>query len=207
MEKLIALTFDDGPNVKITPQVLDILEEYDAPGSFFLVGEQITEETIPVIKREIAMGCDIGNHSYTHGHMNEMPIAETLDELRRTEEKIKPLTGKDSIFFRPPFFDYNEEMLEKVDFCFITGQACEDWDESVTKEQRIEKIMSQACDGAIVLLHDLHYNDITVSMLGEVITLLRNDGYRLVTLTELFEKKGVDPKSAAARGKVYEVVA
>ncbi|MBR4760732.1 MAG: polysaccharide deacetylase family protein [Lachnospiraceae bacterium] len=206
MEKLIAITFDDGPNVQITPKVLDILEEYEAPASFFLVGEQITEETIPIVQREIDMGFDIGNHSFTHGHMDQMPIEETLDELRRTEERIKALTGKDSVFFRPPFFDYNDEMLEKVDFCFITGQACEDWDPEVTRQQRIEKIMTQACDGAIVLLHDLHYNDITVSLLGEVIDRLRDEGYRLVTLTELFANKGVNPKGAEVRGKVYEVV-
>ena len=68
----IALTFDDGPNTTITPQVLDLLQEYDIPGTFFLIGKNITPESAKIARRALEMGCEIENHSVTHSHMNQM---------------------------------------------------------------------------------------------------------------------------------------
>ena len=71
-QPIIALTFDDGPNTVITPQVLDILEENGAVGTFFLIAQNITPASAEMVRRAVAMGCDIENHSVTHGFMNQM---------------------------------------------------------------------------------------------------------------------------------------
>ena len=79
MEKLIALTFDDGPNTETTPQVLDILAEYGITASFFLIGASITPESARMSRRAWEMGCTIENHSVTHSFMSKM----TPEEIRR----------------------------------------------------------------------------------------------------------------------------
>ena len=89
----IALTFDDGPNTVITPQVLDTLEENGAVGTFFLIAQNITPESAEVVRRAVAMGCDIENHSVTHSFMDEMTPEQIREEVKTCSEKITEITG------------------------------------------------------------------------------------------------------------------
>ena len=86
---LVALSFDDGPNNNITPKVLDILEYFDIPASFFVIGQNINDSTAEQIKRAISLGCEIQNHSYTHPHMTQMTSSEVIDEIKRTDDLIE----------------------------------------------------------------------------------------------------------------------
>ena len=196
---IIALTFDDGPNTVITPQVLDLLEEHGILASFFLIAQNITPESAEVVRRAKAMGCDIENHSVTHGFMNQMSAEQIRDEVRTCTEKIVEITGEAPKFFRPPFIAVSREMYELIDLTFICGMGCEDWVPEVTAAQRAERVLAAAEDGQIVLLHDMQWNQNTVDALETIIPELKKRGYEFVTVSQLFERKGVIPQ----RGWLY----
>ena len=166
---IIALTFDDGPNTVITPQVLDILEENGAVGTFFLIAQNITPESAEVVRRAKAMGCDIENHSLTHGFMNQMTVEEVRAEVKACTDKIVEITGEEPKFFRPPFIAVNREMYENIDLTFICGCGCEDWVPTVTAQDRIDRVLAAAEDGQIVLLHDMQWNQATADALKVIV--------------------------------------
>ncbi len=191
---IIALTFDDGPNTVITPQVLDILEENGAVGTFFLIAQNITPESAEVVRRAKAMGCDIENHSLTHGFMNQMTVEQIRAEVQACTDRIIEITGTAPSFFRPPFIAVNREMYDNIDLTFICGAGCEDWVPTVTAQERTERVLAQAEDGQIVLLHDMQWNQNTVDALKVIIPELKKRGFRFVTCAQLFAEKGVTPQ-------------
>jgi peptidoglycan/xylan/chitin deacetylase (PgdA/CDA1 family) len=192
---VIALTFDDGPNTTITPRVLDKLEEYGIVASFFLIGNNITDDSAEVAKRAYYMGCEIDSHSYTHSYMNQMSAEDIKSEMSDTAEKIFAITGEYPAFFRPPYIAVNDVMRESIDLPFISGYGANDWDNSVTAEQRSDMVLSQAKDGAIILLHDMEGNYQTVEALDTIIPSLLEEGYQFVTVSQLFEAKGITPRT------------
>ncbi len=199
---IIALTFDDGPNTVITPQVLDLLEEYGALGSFFLIAQNITPESAEVVRRAKAMGCDIENHTLTHPFMDKMSVEEIRKEVDACTEKIVEITGEAPKFFRPPFIAVNKEMYDTIDMTFICGMGCEDWVPTVTAEERAERVLANAADGQIVLLHDMQWNQNTVDALKTILPELKKRGYEFVTVSQIFEMKNVTPR----RGWLYSNV-
>ncbi|SDA10322.1 Peptidoglycan/xylan/chitin deacetylase, PgdA/CDA1 family [Ruminococcus sp. YE71] len=204
---LIALTFDDGPNTTCTPQVLDLLEKNDAVGTFFLIGQNINDDNAEVVKRAYLMGCEIADHSYTHEYFTKMTPDQMKEEISKTEELITGIIGKGSTFFRPPYIAVNMDMYENIDLCFISGYGCNDWDSAVTVQERIDKTLEQACDGAIILLHDQPQNFATVEALETIIPSLAEQGYEFVTVSELFEAKGIDPADELwGRYRTFSVV-
>lgn len=196
---IIALTFDDGPNTTITPLVLDLLEEHGIVASFFLIAQNITPESAEVVRRALAMGCDIENHTVTHPFMNQLTVEEIRREVDTCTEKITEITGKAPDFFRPPFIAVNREMYDNIGMTFICGAGCEDWVPEVTAEQRAERVLAGAEDGQIVLLHDMPGNWNTVEALKTIIPELKKRGYEFVTVSQLFEMKNVVPR----RGWLY----
>lgn len=195
MAKYIALTFDDGPNTVTTPMVLDVLEKHSAVGTFFLVGNNINEESAKVVKRAVEMGCEIENHSRTHTAFPQLTAEEMTAEIDFTTEKIIGITGRASRFFRPPYIALNDLMYSTIPLTFICGKGCTDWEDSVSAEQRFDTTMAQAQHGDVILLHDMEGNINTVKALDRLIPALREEGYELVTVEKLFEKCGAVPKS------------
>lgn len=185
--KYIALTFDDGPNTEVTPKILDLFERYQVRGSFFVNGNHINEDTIPVMKRAIALGCDIQNHSYSHPAMPKLSEEEILKEIKDTDDLIISVTGVAPGFFRPPYIAVDDRMFELIDYPFICGRGCNDWDQEVSVETRIKEILTGPCDGEIILLHDSEYNHKTATALETIIPKLLDEGFSLVTITELFK--------------------
>ncbi len=192
--KLIALTFDDGPNNTTTNEVLDILEQYDARASFFLIGDNINAESAVSVKRAYDMGCEIDNHSRTHSNMGAMSPENIKAEISYVDEKVIEITGEPTRFFRPPFIDVSQTMYDNIDLPFICGIDCQDYMENVTAQQRADYILNGAKDGVIVLLHDAAGNSQTVEALKIVMPELIEQGYEFVTLTELFQRQGETPK-------------
>ena len=201
---LVALTFDDGPNRTTTNEVLDVLEEYNVRASFFLIGNNINFVTEDVMLRAHEMGCELGNHSLTHSDMTRMTPEEIQEELTFVSDKIEEVTGSRPAFFRPPYIAVNNTMYETIDMTFICGVGCNDWDPNVTVQERIDNTLNQVEDGTIILLHDSQGNSQTVEALRTIIPTLLEEGYQFVTVTELFEAKGVaiDP----ADTNMYTVV-
>ena len=188
---VIALTFDDGPNTTTTNQILDLLQKYQVRASFFLIGDNINDDSAEVVKRAYDMGCEINNHSKTHSYMNEMSAEDIAAEVKYVSDKVEEITGQPTAFFRPPYIAVNDTMYENIDMPFISGMGCDDWNPQISTEARIKRVQRMAKDGLIVLLHDAAGNDQTVEALDTLIPYLLEKGYQFVTVTELFEVRGV----------------
>lgn len=193
-KKLVALTFDDGPSIETTEQVLDVLKENDIVASFFLIGQNITEETEHLVKRAYDMGCSIENHSKTHQAMPTQSKEEILDEISYTTDAILRITGEKPQFFRPPYISYDQKMFDLIDLTFICGYGCEDWEPSVTAEERTRRILNDANLGFIILMHDMAGNVQTVEAIKTLIPALKEQGYEFVTVRDLFQRSGVVPE-------------
>ena len=194
--KVIALSFDDGPNSSTTMDVLDVLEENDIVASFFLIGNNITDATAPSVKRAFDMGCEINSHSLTHSYMTTLKNEEIIAEIDETASRIVNITGVEPKFFRPPYISASQRMYDIIDMPFIAGFGCNDWDAKVTVEQRVEKTLEQARDGAIILLHDAEGNFQTVEAIKQIIPALKEQGYEFVTVSDLFYAKGIEDPEA-----------
>lgn len=188
---VIALTFDDGPNTTTTNQVLDLLEKYHVRASFFLIGNNINDESAKSVKRAYDLGCEINNHSKTHSYMDKMEAEDIKAEVQFVSDKVKEITGEPTVFFRPPYIAVNDTMYDSIDMPFICGVGCNDWDDSVTVERRLKILNRTVKDGVIILLHDAQGNDKTVELLDTLIPQLLEEGYQFATVSELFEAKGV----------------
>lgn len=198
----IALTFDDGPNTTITPQVLDLLEEHQIVASFFLISRNITPESALQARRAYDMGCTIENHTVTHREMNTMSPEEIQEEINGCTEKIVEITGEEPRFFRPPFISLSQTLFDTVDLPFICGSGCEDWVPTVSAEERARRVLANAKDGEIVLLHDMDRNVNTVEALKTIIPELKRRGFTFCTIRQIFEECGVTP----VRNRIYSNV-
>lgn len=200
--KLIALSFDDGPNTTTTVQMLDMLEKHGIKGSFYVIGKNINDSSAVVMKRAFNMGCDIQNHSFTHRAINTLTVEEIKEEIAKTSALIVEYIGIEPTFFRPPYIAYNQMMFDNIDLTFISGIGIEDWEPSVTAEERAKRMLDIAADGVIYLLHDFVGNDATVQALDIAIPQLKAQGYQFVTVPELFKAKNITPE----RNKIYSNV-
>lgn len=195
MGKYISLTFDDGPTIGITNQVLDLIEQYKISASFFLITEKISEETIPLIKRALSLGCTIENHTITHPFLTKLSDEEILHEFKEASRQITEVTGDEPQFLRPPFIDVDDRVRSLITLPLICGQGCNDWELEVSAEYRAKTIIENAQSGQIVLLHDMDNNVNTVEALKTIIPTLLEQGYELVNIRDLFKNMGVEPKA------------
>ncbi len=197
-KKFVALTFDDGP-CETTLQVLEILKKHNVTASFFVVGNNFRDDNGKITKQCHEYGCEICNHSKTHSGMPEFSAEEIQEEISYTDEKVKEQCGYITKFFRPPYIAYNDVMFDTVKKPFICGVGANDWDDSVSADERVERILTQTTDGTIILLHDAQGNIKTVQAIDKIIPALIADGYDFVNISQLFEKCGTVPQC----GKIY----
>ena len=197
MNKFLCLSFDDGPNVEsgdtTMNDMLDILEEYNVPASFFLIGNKITDENKSVIQRAIKLGCDIENHSWTHPKMAELSKEEIEAEYEKCDNAILTLTGKKAQFFRPPYISVSQQMYDIIKVPFICGLGCNDWDPEYDAEYRYNQMLKDAQNGTIFLLHVMEKNSPTLQAVKRIIPELKKQGYTFVNLPDLFKNCGVNP--------------
>ena len=191
--KYLALSFDDGPNLTTESKMLDLLEKHKVPATFFVIGNNINDETAENMKRAVKQGCEIGNHSLTHSMMSQMDEQQVKDEIEATSALIEKIVGERPKFFRPPYINVKPEMYDWIDLTFICGKGCQDWEADVDKDARREGILANAEPGAIYLLHDFEGNEATVEALDEAIPQLKKQGYTFVTVGELFKKLNCTP--------------
>lgn len=187
-EKVVALTFDAAWGADKTKGILDILKEYNAKSTFFLVGFWIDkyEKEVKLINER---GMLIGNHSTNHLKMSLLKEESIVRELTYVNRRIKEITGKSVTFFRAPFGDYNNLLVETV-----TGQGMLtiqwdvdslDWKGLSANEIR-NRVTSRVKSGSIVLFHN--NSDNILEALPMILLMLKNQGYRFVTLDELVYK-------------------
>ncbi len=199
---LIALTFDDGPDPKWTGPILDILKRENVPATFFVIGKN--GQAYPdLIRRMMNEGHEIGNHTFTHPNLGEIPLALTDLELNATQRLIESLTGRSTVLFRPPYFgdaeaDKPEEVepaIRAKDLGYImVGLRIDpdDWKLPVTADQIVNRTVQRALDtnpdtrGQVVLLHDSGGDrSATIEALPGIIHELRKRGFKFVLVSEL----------------------
>ena len=190
-EKIVALTFDDGPNREYTKEILSILENYNVKATFFIIGKnaKINPE---LVKEIFEKGHIIGNHSFSHPNFIHLSETEIREEIKRTSEIIYGIIGKRPAFFRPPFGACSPlmvEILREKDYQIITWSAtANDWDPAKSAEHIAQDVLRRVGPGGIILLHDGGIGadrSRTVRALPKIIEELQNRGYRFVSLSNL----------------------
>ncbi|MCL1823996.1 MAG: polysaccharide deacetylase family protein [Oscillospiraceae bacterium] len=203
----IALTFDDGPNTTNSVKILDALEERGLVATYFIIGGNINEQTAEVMKRAYALGCEYGNHSWGWDSMGKWESERIIESIQKTAEKIVEVLGKDAYpkFFRAPNLNTGTEMIETVKelgYPLMNGIIGNDWESGATPESIYNLIVPKVTDGIIILLHDGVSNNVTAEGIGAILDALIDEGYQFVTLSELFELKGVEIEA----GKTYNQI-
>ncbi|MGL5715658.1 MAG: polysaccharide deacetylase family protein [Paraclostridium sp.] len=191
-EKLIALTFDDGPDEDFSPQILDILKKYDAKATFFVVGQKVGWNP-EIVKQAFEEGHEIGNHTFSHINVAKKSEYEILTEIEKTQKAIKDVIGKEPTLFRPPYRAISKSMFEiikskNMKVVLWSDLDARDW--SNPGVHNIVKVIKEKSDnGSIVLLHD--YNTVrncksqTIQALEQIIPQMQQQGYKFVTVSEI----------------------
>ena len=193
-EKLIALTFDDGPDEDFTPQILDILKKYNVKATFYVIGQKV-QYNKKIIKRQHEEGHEIGNHTYTHINVSKNGYNKIKKEIGDTQSAVKSVTGVYPKTFRPPYRAISKDMcdiIKEKDMNIVLWSYVDarDW-ESPGVCSIVKSIESGIQNGCIILLHD--YNKIrapksqTIEALDIIIPNLLEKGYKFVTISQLIE--------------------
>lgn len=181
--KMVALTFDDGPDPKTTPQALDILKKYGAKATFFMVGQNIAGNEA-IVKRVHNEGHQIGIHTWDHPVLTKLPLETAQKEILDTQTAINNVIGIKPMITRPPYGAINTTIQNSVDQSFIMWNVDSlDWKTRNTKA--IMQEIAKTQPGSIILMHDIHQT--SIDALPSVLEYLKSNGYTLVTVDELLE--------------------
>jgi peptidoglycan-N-acetylglucosamine deacetylase len=188
-EKLVAITFDDGPDEYSSP-ILDILKENHAEAAFFLIGKKISGKD-ELINRLVREGHIIGNHSFSHHPLFDFfSSRRMLYDLEKMNEQVKKITGFTPRFFRPPYGVTNPHVKKAVllgGFRSV-GWSIRSYDTVIKNRQRLlNRIISGLKPGAILLLHDS--SETTVSVLPDLLKAIREKGYEIARLDKMINQK------------------
>ncbi len=197
--KVLCLTFDDGPDPRYTPYILDTLKSHGVRATFFVIGANAAQN-IDLIKREYAEGHDIGNHTYTHPNIALVSDERAFLELSTTQRIIENALGVSTVLFRPPYnADSQPQTPEEIlpvlraqQAGYVTvGERIDprDWAKGVTADAIVSEIQTELADenpGHVILLHDAGGDrSATLEALPRILEKLQAQGYRFVPLSEL----------------------
>ncbi len=187
-ERVIALTFDDGPHPKYTDRILDVLAEYGAKATFFVVGENLElygEATL----RAVAEGHEIGNHTYAHPALAALCQSELENQILHNETVIKEKAQSETALFRPPEGYCSacvKSTTEALGYRVILWDVdTRDW-AGTPSDTIVKNVMKNAKPGSILLFHDyVSHKSTTIDALKQILPRLQAQGYRFVTVSEL----------------------
>ncbi|SDN37365.1 polysaccharide deacetylase family sporulation protein PdaB [Paenibacillus sp. yr247] len=187
-QKVIALTFDDGPHPEYTAQILDLLKQYEAKATFFVVGNKV--KLYPdVLLRTLNEGHEIANHTYSHAYLSKKNNIKK--EINKTEELIYATTGSRCQLFRPPGGFYNDRLVSIVRaegykvIMWSWQLDTKDWS-TPGVNKIVNRVLNNSKNGNIVLFHDyIEGPTQTIAALKIILPELKRRGYRLVTVSEL----------------------
>jgi len=184
-QRQIALTFDDGPDLKYTPQILNILRKHHVKATFFLTGSHAKAHP-NMVKRIVKEGHVIGNHSYNHPNLLELSDPVFQEEINKTNKILQTITGRSPRLMRPPYGFINEQQLQWLigqEFKIINWNV-DSFDWKVNSSEEVKKnILDHVTPGSIILQHST--NSETVDALPTIIKTLRAKKMRFVTVPEL----------------------
>jgi len=186
-EKLIALTFDDGPNSTQTPLLLDILKAQGVYATFFVLGA--SARTHPdIVRRAAEDGHEIGSHAWSHADLTTLSAGSLISELVNTANAIEEITGSRPLVTRPPFGAYNDAVLEAIETPVIMWSVDPmDW-RFRDADTVYQNVINVAKDGDIILLHDVH--NTSVQAAERIVAEFKARGFTFVTVSELIARRG-----------------
>lgn len=189
--KYVALTFDDGPSPRCTPQLLDGLRDLGAKATFFVVGCQAVKD--PDIVRRIAdEGHQVGNHSYDHAALDQLTPTQALADLEKNDALLRELLGDGDYWVRPPYGLLTDDEAARLTVPLVNWSVdTEDW-RTKNCDKILDVIYRCTGDGDIVLLHDRYLNTVEATL--KAIAHLQQQGYVFVTVSELLSLKNVIPE-------------
>lgn len=193
--KEVALTFDDGPHPKYTPQLLRILKEEDVPATFFVVGE-MAEKHADLIRADVAGGHIIGNHTYHHVSLVKIPPEYIATEIKACGEVIESILGRPPHLFRPPGGEYDQDVAQAAE---ALGYKIVLWTDdpgdyaSPGRDVIEQRTLDRVGNGGIILLHDGIQQ--TINILPDLIHKLKARGYRFVTIDDMLR----EPRETVSR--------
>lgn len=197
--KMIAFTFDDGPSTIATEKILNVLEQYNCHATFFVVGNRLrTREA--TVKREYALGCEVGSHSYDHASLDRMKPKAIKAEFSKTNDILMDIIGIKAGVVRTPYGSHSDKVLKAVNYPVILWSIdTMDWktrtqikNNKKAAQKTAKKILNSVSDGDIVLMHDLY--DETAKAVEIVVPKLIEKGYRIVSVSELMQNRAIDLK-------------
>ena len=193
---MIALTFDDGPS-DFTDRLLDCLEANNVKATFFLAGQEVEYFQKPVTRME-ELGCEIGNHSYDHPDLATLSADDVTSQLSRTDQLIEDLTGHIATVVRPPYGSFNDTVAGIAARPLILWSVDTlDW-ETQNVDSTVQNVMDNAADGQIILMHDIFKESVDAAEI--FIPQLIQEGYQLVTISELAAAKGITLENGVSYG-------
>ncbi len=198
-EKKIAISFDASWGAERTEGILETLRDNDLKTTFFLTGFWV-EKYPDMVKKIAEEGHEIGNHTYSHPHLNSLGEKEIEQEVQKVHDLIKELTDKDPDLFRPPFGEYSNKVvkvLDQMEYKTIQWSVDSlDW-KDLGKEEIVSRVLNGLHEGAIVLFHN--NGKFTADALPDIIRGAEEKGYRIVPISELIYKDNyyIDSNSGA----------
>ena len=184
---VIALTFDDGPYPKVTGHILDVLEKNGVCATFFVLGSRI-EGHEDMLTRMDELGCEIGNHSFSHADLTRLSKADCQRELNDTDAEIRRVTGHEASVVRPPYGYYNKAVRSAAGRPLILWTVdTNDWRGKAPGEIA-DYVIQQAKEGSVILMHDQQTQ--TADAMEMIIPTLIDEGFRFVTVSELIRLTG-----------------
>lgn len=194
--KYVALTFDDGPSPRCTPQLLDGLKARNVHATFFVVGCQVVKDP-DIVERMAAEGHQVGNHSYDHKELDKLSVREAAEDMAKNDALLHRLLGAGDYWVRPPYGLLSEEERQALTVPVIGWSVdTQDW-KSKNAEKILDILYRQISDGDIILLHDRYLNSVSAAL--QAIDHLQQQGYHFVTVSELLSLRGIE----AAPGETY----
>lgn len=191
-KKVVALTFDDGPDATYTPMILEMLHKNGVPATFFVLGSQV--DKYPRVMQWIQKaGHEVGNHGYHHYDLNKLTEQEIYDEIKRAEKSILQSTGILAQYYRPPGGVMTPDVMNAVQSCGYDiihwSVDPRDWSLARTASVIAKSVKRNVTAGDIILFHDGGLNQRqTLAALQVLITDLRSKGYKFVTVSQLLDE-------------------
>lgn len=196
-QKIIALTFDDGPHKKYTPEILDLLAKHKAKGTFFVVGEH-AEKNPEIVLRMYEEEHELAIHTYTHPLKTTIP--NLMKEIKQTHETIYGISGYSPVLFRPVEGQYTDGMIDAIVkegykvVMWSWHQDTMDW-KNPGVHKIVDTVLKGVKEGNIILFHDGGGNrEQTIKALEKILPELEKQGYKFVTISELLEVQKANNK-------------
>jgi peptidoglycan/xylan/chitin deacetylase (PgdA/CDA1 family) len=193
-DRVIALTFDDGPHPSSTHLILETLAQHDILATFFLVGSKVEANT-DLAMEIVRSGHEVGNHSFSHSILSLTSMKKIRGEIEKTDKILRNLDGAKPQFFRPPVGMFSRQLLdivEEMGYKAVIGDVYPRDPHSLNKEKIVRRVIDRTAPGSIIILHDggnspMEDRSQTVDSVREIIPQLKKKGFSFLTLSNLVD--------------------